>query len=724
MKQAADSSRINPFEQRRFFSPIVLILNIILLAFAALSYGRYAAVYQERLREENLGNIANMNQSSAMNATALIESWNIKLEDLVQFAEYHEMSHDEALSMIEQSNSSEDRQFELIGGNYKGYLARRDESGAYIPLSYQKGAYSELQKAFDDINDDAYNDICFAPEFTDGNTALKYFAVYRHLSLKDEDGKAKTYTLLLATESSDVLATFNSQNDFEGQSTVLIDADGNYIVSSKDFKSANFFQYLYVYNDLSLDERKEIENQVLSRGSGELYFKDASGRDCVFRYEKMTTNNWYCVTCVPLSSFRNPVVSINYAIYASAAFLIMLILDLAWLQHMNNRLRMSVQREKEASEAKSDFLSRMSHDIRTPLNGIIGLTMLAKDEPDQQRVQEYLDKVKLSGQFLSGLVNDILDLSKVESGKVELHLEPYSCEDLYRYVEAVVEPLCMDKGLELRMSEPDDLPPILLDRLRFNQIIFNLLSNAVKYTPEGGLVELCWKRTELGRNRVALDLTVRDNGIGMSGDFQKRMFESFSQEQHQTATTGSGLGLAIVHSLINLMNGEISVESEQGEGTAFTVHLETELCSEEAVSAPEREGIRLEGKHILLCEDNKVNVMVARRLLEKWGVSVDTADNGRIGVDKFAASRPGDYDAILTDIMMPEMDGLEAAMAIRKLDRSDAETVPIIAMTANAYDSDVENCLAAGMNAHMGKPIDTEQLRALLSSLMRSDENQ
>lgn len=719
MRWKPDVSRNKPVVQRRFPSLIVIILNIALLAFAFMSYGRYATLYQERLREENLGNIANLNQSSAFNTTALIESWSVKLEDIAEYVTQRDMTHDEALAYIEQSNSSLDRYFELIGDDYTGFSARRGKDGGFIPLSYEKSGYADLQEAFNDVNDSAYDDICFAPEFTDGDTALKYFAIYKHLTLKNENGVPETYTLLLAKESASVLAVFNNLYDFEGQSTVLMDSKGNYIVSNKDFKSANFFQYLYVYNDLTLDVRNEIERVLTSSGSGELYYKNAKAQDCVFRYQRMATNGWYCITCVPISSFRTSVININYTVYAVVALILLLVLDVAWFQAMNNRLRVSVQREKEASDAKTDFLSRMSHDIRTPLNGIIGLTALAKDETDPDVLREYLDKVTLSGQFLAGLVNDILDLSKVESGKIELNPEPYSCKDMYQYVEAIVVPLCKDKNQTFIMSPPDDEPPVLLDRLRFNQIIFNLLSNAVKYTPSGGEVELSWKRAALHDNVVSLDIVVRDNGIGMSEEFQKHMFESFTQERHQATTHGSGLGLAIVRSLVGLMNGQISVESKKDVGSTFTVHLEATVCA----SAPELEQVaernELVGRHILLCDDNQINTMIARRLLEKWGIVVDTASNGRQGLEMFDDSPIGDYDAILMDIMMPEMNGLQAAAAIRALGRSDARTVPIIAMTANAYDTDVQNCLEAGMNAHIGKPIDTAQLHKLLTEMLK-----
>ncbi len=477
-------------EKSPFMAVTVAVLNVVLLVITIILYGCYTDAYSKRLQEENLDNIANMNQSAANNMTALIDSWNIKLEDTIQYASRHDCTLDEALAYIEDANSSDERYFELIGSDYTGYLACLDEKGEFIPVSYQGHSYEELQKAFDRDEEAGQLTASFAPEFTDDMTALKHFALYCHLPLADGVGGQEWYTLMLAAKSSDVLAVFNSQIDFEGQSTVLVEEDGNYIVSNDDFKSTNFFQYLYVYNDLTLDERKAIEQEVLGQDSGELYYKNAVGQDCVFCYSRIEEHNWYCITCVPITSFRTPVSGVNYAVYAVVALLLLAIIDVTWLYYMNRRLHFSMVREKEASEAKTDFLSRMSHDIRTPLNGIIGLTTLAMDEPNPSGTQEYLERIQVSGQFLLGLVNDILDMNKVESGKIELHPEPYSDREFSSYIEAIILPLCDEKGLEFRMTTPSDDMPVRLDRLRFNQIFFNLLSNGVKYTPEGGMLEL------------------------------------------------------------------------------------------------------------------------------------------------------------------------------------------------------------------------------------------
>ena len=413
------------------------ILNIALLSWAFLIYGRYVSIYQERLWQENLGNIANINRSSGMNATALISSWNTKLADLVQYITLHDMTRDEALAMIDEANSNSNRFFELIGSDYTGFVARRNADGSYPSLSYANNSYKSLQKAFDDVDDDDYNGICFAPEFTDGDTALKFFAIYKHLPLYNGDGQQEIYTLLLASRSADVLAAFNNQLSYEGQSSVLIDAQGNYIVSNSDFKSSNFFQYLYGYNDLTLDEKNNIFSKMSETGKGELFYKNASKtvEDCVYRYERVGSNNWYASPVYHLS-FRISVYNSNYIIAVVAILVSMLIVDVTWLQSTNRRLRVSMARETAANAAKGNFMSRMSHEIRTPLNAVIGYTTIARSEMSEaksdaerrkaeMKVLDCLMKSDIASKHLLTIINDVLDMSAIESGRIKVAHERF-----------------------------------------------------------------------------------------------------------------------------------------------------------------------------------------------------------------------------------------------------------------------------------------------------------
>ena len=382
-----------------------------------------------------------------------------------------------------------------------------------------------------------------------------------------------------------------------------------------------------------------------------------------------------------------------------------------------------------ANEAKSEFLSRMSHDIRTPLNGIIGMTHLAGEETSSPRVAECLSKIDTSSKFLLGLINDILDMSKAESGKIELHPEPYLMADFDRYIDSVIRPLYEEKNQTFLLeTHPVETVIPVIDILRYNQIIFNLLSNAVKYTPEGGTISLYVNNELIPGHRERITAVVRDNGIGMSEEFQKVLFDSFTQENRSdvSGSRGSGLGLAIVKHMVDLMGGTISVRSALGRGSAFTVvtdfdYLDTVQAAwtrEKPRSALDPE--LLAGRRVLLCEDHPLNQEIAKALLEEKKMLVTVADDGKRGLDLFSASAAGYYDAVLLDIRMPVMDGYEAARAIRALPRPDAAAVPIVAMTADAFTEDVQKCLDAGMNAHVAKPIDPPTLYQTLLSVLNA----
>lgn len=393
-------------------------------------------------------------------------------------------------------------------------------------------------------------------------------------------------------------------------------------------------------------------------------------------------------------------------------------------------LQEAIERRDAANRAKTDFLSRMSHDIRTPMNGIIGITYLAKHQDNQEKVREYLDKIDISSKFLLGLVNDILDMSKIESGKIELHPEPYSAGRFLDYLNAVIKPLCEEKGQTLVLDTQPILSVVpLIDELRINQIFFNLFSNAVKYTPEGGIITYRLREKLLENNRLQMVGDVIDTGIGMSEELLQTAFEPFAQgERSDTSSNrGTGLGLPIAKSLIELMGGTVSVTSELGKGSDFRLEacfdvipaLEAE--QKNAVSNQAQARAILDGRRVLLCEDHPLNQEIAKTLLESWKMIVTVAENGATGVSQFKSSNTYYYDIILMDVRMPVLDGIKATKTIRALSRPDAKNVPILAMTADAFSDDVQKCLNAGMNGHIAKPINPDILyEKLLQALSGS----
>lgn len=325
------------------------------------------------------------------------------------------------------------------------------------------------------------------------------------------------------------------------------------------------------------------------------------------------------------------------------------------------------------------------------------------------------------------LVNDTLDMSRIESGRIELHPELCDEKKLFNSIFATIQPSIDKKDIQLHKTYTGiDWKLMMLDKSRLQQVFLNLFSNAIKFTPQGGRIDWIMECLEEKDDYVIDRFIVRDTGCGMSKEFQKHMFEPFEQENriNTDQTMGTGLGLSIVKNIVELMDGTITVKSEVGKGTEFCVILRLPVCCslKKLPQEREQENISFRGERILLCEDNRLNTLIATKLLENVGCVVETAENGKLGVDKFAASKPGFYAAIVMDIRMPEMDGLEATKVIRSLSRPDAKTIPIVAMSANAFAEDIKKSLAAGMNAHLAKPIEPQKLYETLSELIAAPQ--
>lgn len=394
-------------------------------------------------------------------------------------------------------------------------------------------------------------------------------------------------------------------------------------------------------------------------------------------------------------------------------------------------LQTALDAANAASQAKGQFLSNMSHDIRTPLNAILGMTAIAENHlTEPKRLADCLRKIELSGTHLLSLVNDVLDMSKIESGKLSLSEEPLRLSALFADVVELVAPQARDGGLTLETA------PVLLkdervmgDPLRIRQVLLNVISNAVKYTPQGGTVRLELTQAEsLREGYGSYRFRCADTGIGMEPEFLDKLFLPFERSQSSTASkiTGTGLGMAITKNILDMMGGTIRVESAPGVGSTFTVtvplRLQPPAAAQESAAPAAAAATRpdetpdLHGKRLLLVEDNALNLEIAVTLLELQGLAVDTAENGEQALRAFADSERGRYLAILMDIRMPVMDGLAATRAIRELPRPDARTVPIIAMTANAFEEDRRQAGEAGMNGYLTKPVD---MQALLQELQR-----
>lgn len=392
----------------------------------------------------------------------------------------------------------------------------------------------------------------------------------------------------------------------------------------------------------------------------------------------------------------------------------------AELEH-SKELTQALYEAREANKAKSQFLSSVSHDIRTPLNGIIGMTDLALNEDISDNVRDYLTKARTSSDFLMGLINDVLDISKIESGKLTLNPDYYLYKDFEDYINAVIVPLSKKKKIEFTYNIIGEHYPIFVDKQRFNQILFNLLSNAVKYTNEGGKVNLEVTHTMLDDKMMKAQFIVTDNGIGMTEEFKKTLFDEFVQENRYdiTANNGFGLGLSIVKRIIDMMGGEIFVESKVNEGSKFTVLLKYPYKKVEDTNDEIQEEIipDLTGINILLCEDNEINQEIAASIFRNMGANVDVANNGEIGLDLFKKSEINYYTFIFMDVRMPIMNGLVTTTHIRNSRRKDSD-IPIFAMTANALSEDRDDCIKSGMTEFISKPINVNVLYRVLNKYL------
>ena len=387
---------------------------------------------------------------------------------------------------------------------------------------------------------------------------------------------------------------------------------------------------------------------------------------------------------------------------------------------------------KEANEAKSDFLSTMSHDIRTPLNAIMGMTEIAFAHlTEQKRVLDCLQKISVSSNHLLSLVNDILDMSKIEQSKVVLSQMKISLPEIREQLCAMMAPQATAAGLRFCVDIGKiDHEYFYGDGLRINQILINILGNAIKFTPEGGQVD--FKIEELspmeGADYVRYRFTVKDTGIGMTEEFIAHIFEPFTRSREGSRVQGTGLGLSITKALVDLMGGTISLESQVNKGTIFRVELEFEISdgieesTKDSLEAPERDETPFAGMRFLVAEDNEINAEITCEILRINGGESVIKPNGVQVVKTFAEAAPGTYDAILMDIQMPEMNGYEAARTIRRMERQDAADIPIIAMTANAFAEDVQAAFQAGMNAHVPKPLNVEILRKTLIRILKKSK--
>ena len=714
------------------------------------------------------------------------------------------------------------------------------------------GNYSVSYKQMDFLNDVSWikmigESINISRAYTNPVNGEQSLAFCNHITLHDPETAAPRDAILLRVLPLSELAQkwVFPQEEFENAELSLIDADGNYIIKGHSFKNSSFFEFYRSYNAIDSASAKELFGKVTS-STGSFTMLNSRNEECILAYTPVdAAEGWTLLSFMPEKDLN--VNTENWLLigFVSAGLLILFVFDLAIMLSFNKQLQASAREAEKANKAKTDFLSTMSHDIRTPMNAIIGLTTIAeKNLGDTESVGENLRKITMASNHLLTLINDILDISKVESGKLNLSPQTFSIVETVENLVNISQPMIKEKNIDFNFrTSRMEIEYLYADRLRLNQIYINILSNAIKYTEPCGHVSVDMREEESPTpGCVRLTYTVSDSGIGMSPEFMENMYQPFSRQTDSRVNSiqGTGLGLAISKQMVDLMGGTIDCQSEQGKGTTFTVILDipiadrqredmmlepmdalivdddeilletavdtleslgltadraesglealgmilhrhetgrdysivildwkmpdidgvetirrirtevdanipillisaydwsdiedaakeagangfvskplfrsilydkiNELLGTEAKSVePENDYSDLQGMNILIAEDNDINWEIISTMLSMFAITTERAENGRICVDKMEQAAEGSYDLIFMDIQMPEMNGLDATRNIRALDDPWASSIPIIAMTADAFSENVTECLNAGMNGHIAKPID------------------
>ena len=512
----------------------------------------------------------------------------------------------------------------------------------------------------------------------------------------------------------------SEQDEFWGFVILVIDWDRFIGEINLDYLSdADFCYRIWIYDRGSSDKIILAESQ--DNMSDNILTVECAVPNNTWYFDIIPSEGWsprsYWIMCIVISYVFSLLIATVFYLISSK-------------KHRERQyeaeLEKAAEQAKNANEAKTRFLFNMSHDIRTPMNAIVGFSgLLEKNLQNERKAKEYLEKIQSSSNLLLRIINQVLEMARIESGTAVLQLKAEDMDALFHRVNTVFEEDIRKKNLQYHAVLDIRHHYVVCDQTKLQEIMLNIISNAIKYTPEGHSIYVeVHEAVSENPSKIRYIFSCEDTGIGMSEEYLPHIYEEFSREHSTTENKvpGTGLGLPIIKSMIELMGGSIQVESRQGIGTKFTIDLSFDIALKEEVYGSEdtieSSAIHtIKGKRILLVEDNELNAEIAKTVLEDVGALITRAENGQQALELFKEKPAGTFDVILMDLMMPVMDGYTATRKIRELERSDAKTVPIIAMTANAFQEDAEKCIAVGMNAHLAKPLDIEKMKKTIKSI-------
>ena len=702
----------------------IIIVNVIIMAAILTFVVFYTGFSGKDSYRRQIDNFENTTVTMEKVTANYLEGEQRICDVWARYINNSNMTMEEATEYIRSSHVLANTSAHLIFIDTGKGLSTRSRQGAAddYEVSYERvGVLNNME-----LGDEIGNSIQITRAYTNPMNGEQSLAFCNKVTLYDKEGKASKAAILMRIIPISELEQkwVFPQTELVNAELSMIDSDGDYILKGASFKNSNFFEFYKSYNQTDPESTKKLSEKITS-STGSVTMLNSHGEECILAFTPVdATSGWTMLGFVPANDLNVKAQNWLLFVVVSAGLLSLFLFDMFHVLFLNKRLQATAREAESANKAKTDFLSTMSHDIRTPMNAIIGLTAIAeKNLGDVESTEESLRKISLASNHLLTLINDILDISKVESGKLKLSPLTFSIVETVENLVNISQPMIKEKNLEFSFHiNKMEKEYLYADQLRLNQIYINILSNAIKYTEPGGRisVDLC-EEASTRPDSIRLVYTVSDTGIGMSPEFIENMYQPFSRQVDSRVSSiqGTGLGLAITKQMVELMGGTIECQSEQGKGTTFTVTLDI------PVAERQREDMKLDPIDVLIVDDDEVMLKTAVDTLETLGASTEQARSGleALGMIEHRHLSGKDYDVIIVDWKMPEIDGTETISRIRS--EIDTKT-PILLISAYDWSDIEEKAKEAGANGFVSKPLFRstlyDKINALIGKESRSIE--